>query len=146
MGSSANFVDANGVNLTCWLDWYDGPVSGLARWQGKDVWFRLASDAGEETRTYEIFDLAPEQVAESLAWFEEKRDWFENRAPRIRKIRRDVADKAEQERLIAAQGLSLRQWTGPEITSNAIARFSDEHMGADWFDSERWCPVQDQQN
>lgn len=146
MDTAAKFVDGNEISLICWRDWYDGPVSGLAHWDGSDVWFRLKSDAGEEIRTYELFALTPEQVAECLAWFEEKREWFETRAPQIRNIRRDIADAAEQERLIAAQRLSLREWNGPEICSHAIARFTDDHVGAGWFDAERWCPLQDEPN
>ncbi|WP_321489113.1 hypothetical protein [uncultured Hyphomonas sp.] len=144
MGTAAKFMDGTEISLTCWRDWYDGPVSGLAQWGGRDVWFRPTSDAGEETRTYEIFDLVPEQVAGCLTWFEEKREWFETRAPQIRKIRRDVTDTAEQECPIAAQGLSLREWNGPEISSCAIARFADDQVRASWFDAERWCPLQDE--
>ncbi|MCA8892181.1 MAG: hypothetical protein KDA56_10270 [Hyphomonas sp.] len=146
MDTAAKFVDGSEISLTCWLDWYDGPVSGLAQWEGNDVWFRLNSDAGEEVRIYELFALTPEQIEECLTWFEEKRDWFEIRAPQIRIIKRDIADAAEQERQIAAQGLNLREWNGPEICSRAIARFTDDHVGAGWFNAECWCPLQDEPN
>ncbi|WP_084419785.1 uL29 family ribosomal protein [Henriciella litoralis] len=144
MDTAAKLEEGNEIRLICWRDWYDGPVSGLAQWAGKDVWFHLNSDAGEEIRTYEIFALTSEQVAECLAWFEEKREWFETRAPHIRKIRRDIADTAEQERLIPVQELGLREWNCPEIGSPAIAQFTDDYVGAGWFDAERWCPMQDE--
>ncbi len=144
MATAAKFVDGSEINLICWRDWYDGPVSGQANWEGRAVWFCLASDAGEEVRTSEMFALAPEQLAECLDWFEEKREGFTVRAPQIRYIRLHVAGTAEQERLIEAQKMSLREWSDPENCSHAIAQFSDDHVGRNWYDSERWCPLQDE--
>lgn len=131
-------IHGRDVRLICWLDWYDGPVSGLARWNGEVVWFAMESDAGEEPRSYRLFALTPQQVDEAQAWFEEKRYWFETRAPIIRQICEEMPDKADQAREIAARRLALRDWRGPDLSVRPLAHFDDSGVERSWFDHSGW--------
>ncbi|MEZ5986116.1 MAG: DUF5071 domain-containing protein [Hyphomonas sp.] len=126
------------ISLVCWLDWYDGPVSGLARWKGEVFWFAMEGDAGEEPRTYQLFKLTKPQLEEAFAWFEEKRVWSETRAPQIRTLVAQIEDATERGRLIEEKGLTLRAWHGPELTGTPDGRFSDEAIESRWFDREGW--------
>ncbi len=131
-------IPGSDIQLICWLDWYDGPVSGLASWSGKKVWFRLSSDADADPRIYSLFSLTPDQLAEAFDWFEEKRDWYETRAPELRKLLTEISDPNEQKRQIEARGLALRDWAGPVLTSAPIAVFEDSDLEPGWFDVNAW--------
>lgn len=143
MTGTVHALDGSEIQLVCWLDWYDGPVSGLAQWRGETCWFAMEGDAGVEPRTYFLFELTPEQLLDALKWFDEKRNWFEHRAPEIRKIVSEISDKAEQDQLIERQGLALRDWPGPDITTPPFGRFDDKRMHQRWYNRDRWCPPRD---
>jgi len=32
-------AELEGVEVVFWVDWYDGPVSGLASYAGREYWF-----------------------------------------------------------------------------------------------------------
>lgn len=131
-------IDGRDVRLICWLDWYDGPVSGLARWRGEVVWFAIDSDADAEPRQYRLYALDPQQIGEAKTWFEEKLDWFETRAPIIQQICAEMPDKADREKEIAARDLALRDWKGPQLSAPPVAYFDDGGVDRSWFDHAGW--------
>lgn len=143
MNMSREMTDESEVHLVCWLDWYDGPVSGLARRNTEVVWFQMESEAGEEPRRYTIFELSTDQVMEALNWFEEKRVWFETAAPQLRELATQIEERRERERAAQERGLLLREWDGPELCGSPVGKFSDETVASGWFDHARWCPADD---
>jgi hypothetical protein len=36
--------EINGVEISCIVDWYDGPVDGIARYADRDWWFCAVAD------------------------------------------------------------------------------------------------------
>lgn len=109
-------IETDQLEILCWHDWYDGPLSGLVLWQGKIFWFSFSGRWGvdEEADTwdddwgyiYEIFELTEAQLAEAVTWFQGKTDWFINRR-------------------LLNEGIKLRDWGGPKLLQPAIAVFTD---------------------
>ena len=98
-------METDQLEILCWHDWYDGPLSGLVLWQAKIFWFAFSGRWGvdEEADTwdadwgyiYEIFELTEAQLAEAVTWFQEKEDWVRHNR-------------------FQNEGISLREWDGPK--------------------------------
>lgn len=50
-------------------DWWDGPLSGVAEYDGEKMYFSM-KDEDDETgrRTFNLYRLTPEQMERELAW------------------------------------------------------------------------------
>lgn len=134
-------ISTDDITLIAWADWYDGPISGMARWKDEAVWFTTVSDAGEEPRRYALHRLCETERREAFDWFEEKRAWSETRAPEIRKLVREIPDETERERLIAEKGLALRDAPRPALTAPPAGYFTDETIAPSWFNHDAWHPL-----
>lgn len=55
--------------------YYDGPLSGMALYNGKYVWFDCFSDDWDEPypnmRVYKLYELSEEEIADELYWHSE---------------------------------------------------------------------------
>ena len=64
-------MEALGVQLLWSDEWYDGPVAGLARYNGKDYWYSVDPSqpwaARFEDRPFLLFELTAVELAECLA-------------------------------------------------------------------------------
>lgn len=106
-------IDEMTVDLICWQGWYNSPVSGLARWEGRVVWFQQLDwweGEGEHDWGYDIglYVLNDEDLADAVAWFREKERWYFN--PELVALREQVADTDVRAALIKERGLTLREW------------------------------------
>lgn len=65
------------VELEYYVDYWDGPIKGMGRCQGKRVWFDLLAEhysgpEGEKrTRTFVLYEPTPEQELEHDYWHRE---------------------------------------------------------------------------
>jgi hypothetical protein len=59
----------DGVEPQWHEDWWDGPLSGVARWHERDFWFRpaIVAELDELPRLYELVDLPPSAMAKVRA-------------------------------------------------------------------------------
>ena len=61
-------ADLQGVRLLFHHDWWDGPISGLAEWQGREHWYQATWDAEADDwahpRTFVLRRLSDEEIAE----------------------------------------------------------------------------------
>jgi hypothetical protein len=65
-------MEVAGVNLLWDADWHDGPVSGLADYQGKQYWYEAVWDAErdeyEDPRRYVLLELTQAELNEEWDW------------------------------------------------------------------------------
>jgi hypothetical protein len=54
-----------GVVIEFWVDWYDGPVSGIATYEGREYWFEAASGFDPDLRKRQLFlyPITPQELA-----------------------------------------------------------------------------------
>ncbi len=75
--------ELNGVRVIWFSDWYDGPVTGLAEYDGHEYWFVMVVNEGGETwdfepRVYILHRLTPDQLAQE---WDAHRDFAAARIP-----------------------------------------------------------------
>ena len=64
----------HGVEMRFFIDWYDGPLSGVATYGGADYWFEAEGRADEafalrmEDRRFVLYPITPEELAEEEYW------------------------------------------------------------------------------
>ena len=60
-----DWVDLRPVTIVWVTDWWDGPVEGMASYQGRDCWFRAIFDAGADEwtspRRCRLYELTPDE-------------------------------------------------------------------------------------
>jgi hypothetical protein len=62
--------ELTGVRKVWFSDWYDGPLTGVALYEGREYWFVMVTDDGEggywdfEPRVYVLHRLTDEQMAQ----------------------------------------------------------------------------------
>lgn len=50
--------ELEGVDVVWWRDWYDGPLDGLACYEGREYWFTAVGDWwNDRPRHYELVDV-----------------------------------------------------------------------------------------
>ena len=117
MTSKLPQIDTSEFSVLCWLDWFDGPLSGLMSWHYKLYWFAYVDRWGVDEKKdiweedwgyiYEVYELTEAQLKEAVDWFKYRGDWFHNQ--RLKK-----------------EGIKLREWKGPKLPKTALASFSDK--------------------
>lgn len=110
-------IDSQELNMLCWLDWYDGPLSGLITWQGNIFWFRYEDRWGVDEELdiweddwgyiYQMFPLSDQQIQEAIRWFKAKGEWLA--LPRAERIANMLED-----------------WDGPVLSVEPVATFNDK--------------------
>jgi hypothetical protein len=65
----ADLPELRGVRMVWFSDWYDGPITGLAAYEGREHWFVMVTDDDGEhwdfdPRIYLLHQLTPEQVSQ----------------------------------------------------------------------------------
>lgn len=59
------------IEALFYVDYYDGPLTGVALFKGKHVWFNnkdWSYDNLFNVWTYELYDMTPEQIQDELYW------------------------------------------------------------------------------
>ena len=60
-----DWVDLRPVTIVWVTDWWDGPVEGMATYQGRDCWFRAIFDTGADEwtspRRCRLYELTPDE-------------------------------------------------------------------------------------
>lgn len=65
------FSELEGVRLLWHADYWDGPLAGLARYNGQDYWFEVEAfdwDDPPAERRYLLYSLTEEELAEEREW------------------------------------------------------------------------------
>src|SRR6266704_872833 len=68
-------IDRSEITLLWASDWWDGPKSGLLRYEGTKYWFELCSESDDPQfadyyRRFLIIQLSDEQMEEEEYWHE----------------------------------------------------------------------------
>ena len=64
----------HGVEIAFFIDWYDGPLSGVARHLGTEYWFEAEGRQDEtyaitmEDRRFVLYPITAEELAEEADW------------------------------------------------------------------------------
>lgn len=67
-------VQLYGVELQLFIDWYDGPLSGVATYRGKDYWFEAEGRKDEtysatmDGRRFLLYPITPAELADEEYW------------------------------------------------------------------------------
>ena len=117
MTSNLPQIDTSELSILCWLDWYDGPLSGLMSWHYKLYWFQYVDRWGVDGEKdiweddwgyiYEVYELDDAQLKRAVDWFKYRGDWFNNQ--RLKK-----------------ECIELREWNGPKLPKAGGAMFTDK--------------------
>lgn len=81
--------DCDGEFRILWdSGWWDGPLSGMCRWRGQDLWFELYEEVWHDlpedseemryTRWYVLYSLTSEQMTDRLYWRDLFREYVGN--------------------------------------------------------------------
>jgi hypothetical protein len=56
--------ELQGVEIVFWADWYDGPVSGVARYRGREHWFEAEPEFyAQKRRMLHVYPLTDDELA-----------------------------------------------------------------------------------
>lgn len=61
-------IALTGVRILWHCGYYDGPLNGIAEYQGRRYWYSATNGESYDTRVYELLDLSAEQLADEEYW------------------------------------------------------------------------------
>jgi hypothetical protein len=116
-------VDRAAIRLLWHDDFWDGPTSGMLRYQGEDFWFQMFEESEDEAsdwyRRFLIVRLSADQLADERYWHELFRENVGTHADYDEHGHRPVGSMKPKDRWGAFYG-PYRQRTSPDLTENEV--------------------------
>ena len=107
--STLRQLDEKQIKLLYHLSWWDGPLTGVVEYQGREAWFQFAGeDAKGEHYRHVLYPLTDEHLDKLDQWCDKRTAWATEHMPWEGEEEHQAAKEAW-----AQAGLD---WTGPDLT------------------------------